>query len=240
MRIGRQHAIDTLLGSCCNVRDNRVCWHDSKIRGMEGSGLMTLAAVEAKRPRAIIVVDGTNLVRRCRDCFGRSDIDYPKLFDSLVHDADLVQVHYCTAPYVRQHDEKQYAEQMGLFNHLKSLPNTLVHKGRHEETYVRCKLCKRQYRIAREKGTDVTVATLLLTAAFRKQAERLILISGDTDFVPALEIARKEGAKCEVAFVVGPEENEFAKLNQAGPLRSQCHRYMKLDAQFMDDKWFRK
>lgn len=197
---------------------------------------MTLAS-EARRPRAMIFIDGTNLVRRCRDCFSRSDIDYPKLFASLVGNADLVQAHYCSAPYVRQHDERQYHEQMGLFNHLKRLPNTVLHLGRHEPCEVKCKVCGACYRISREKGTDVSVATLLVTAAFRKQADRLILISGDTDFAPALETARSEGACCEVAFVIGPNESTFAKLNQVAPLRNQCQRYTKLDTQFMADKW---
>lgn len=47
----------------------------------------------------------------------------------------------------------------------------------------------------KEKGIDVQLAIDFVENAIDKNAKNLILFSGDSDFIPAMELARKKGAR---------------------------------------------
>ena len=44
-----------------------------------------------------------------------------------------------------------------------------------------------------QKGVDMKIGLDIASMAFKKQVEQIILISGDSDFVPAAKLARREG-----------------------------------------------
>ena len=50
-----------------------------------------------------------------------------------------------------------------------------------------------------EKGVDMRIGIDVATLAFKKMVDRIILFSGDTDMIPALKLARREGLQ---VFVV--------------------------------------
>lgn len=52
----------------------------------------------------------------------------------------------------------------------------------------------------KQKGVDMRIALDISSIAYKKQAERIVLISGDSDFVPAAKLARREG----IDFVLDP------------------------------------
>lgn len=52
----------------------------------------------------------------------------------------------------------------------------------------------------RQKGVDMRIGLDIASVTFKKQAEQIILISGDSDFVPAAKLARREG----IDFVLDP------------------------------------
>lgn len=45
----------------------------------------------------------------------------------------------------------------------------------------------------KQKGVDMRIGVDIASVAFKKQVDRIILISGDSDFVPAAKHARREG-----------------------------------------------
>lgn len=51
-----------------------------------------------------------------------------------------------------------------------------------------------------QKGVDMRIGVDISSLAFKKQVERIILISGDSDFVPAAKQARREG----IDFILDP------------------------------------
>lgn len=51
-----------------------------------------------------------------------------------------------------------------------------------------------------QKGTDIKIGVDIASLALKKQVDRIILISGDSDFVPAAKLARREG----IDFVLDP------------------------------------
>lgn len=51
-----------------------------------------------------------------------------------------------------------------------------------------------------QKGVDMRIGLDISSMAFKKQVTRIILISGDSDFVPAAKLARREG----IDFILDP------------------------------------
>jgi len=45
----------------------------------------------------------------------------------------------------------------------------------------------------RQKGVDMRIGVDIASVSFKKQADQIILIAGDSDFVPAAKLARREG-----------------------------------------------
>ena len=52
----------------------------------------------------------------------------------------------------------------------------------------------------RQKGVDMRIGLDIATVALKKQADTIILVAGDSDFVPAAKLARREG----VTFILDP------------------------------------
>lgn len=53
---------------------------------------------------------------------------------------------------------------------------------------------------AEQKGVDMRIGVDISSLAFKKQVNQIILISGDSDFVPAAKQARREG----IDFILDP------------------------------------
>lgn len=62
-----------------------------------------------------------------------------------------------------------------------------------------------------QKGVDMMIGVDIATLAFKKQVDQIILISGDSDFVPAAKLARIEG----IDFILDPMWNNIkTKLHE--------------------------
>lgn len=54
--------------------------------------------------------------------------------------------------------------------------------------------------VATQKGVDMKVGIDIASLAYKKQVDQIILIAGDSDFVPAAKLARREG----IDFILDP------------------------------------
>lgn len=52
----------------------------------------------------------------------------------------------------------------------------------------------------RQKGVDIKIGIDISAIAFKRLAQKIVLVSGDSDFVPAAKLARREG----IDFVLDP------------------------------------
>lgn len=52
----------------------------------------------------------------------------------------------------------------------------------------------------KQKGVDMRIGIDIASISYKKQAHRIVLISGDSDFVPAAKLARREG----IEFILDP------------------------------------
>jgi len=64
-----------------------------------------------------------------------------------------------------------------------------------------------------QKGVDMRIGLDIASMAFKKQVDQIILISGDSDFVPAAKLARREG----IDFVLDP---------MWAPIRDDLHEHI--------------
>lgn len=51
-----------------------------------------------------------------------------------------------------------------------------------------------------QKGVDMRIGLDIASLAYKKEVNQIVLISGDSDFVPAAKLARREG----IDFVLDP------------------------------------
>lgn len=51
-----------------------------------------------------------------------------------------------------------------------------------------------------QKGVDIKIGIDIASIAYKKQVDQIVLISGDSDFVPAAKLARREG----IDFILDP------------------------------------
>jgi uncharacterized LabA/DUF88 family protein len=57
----------------------------------------------------------------------------------------------------------------------------------------------------KQKGVDMKIGVDIASLAYKKQVDRIILIAGDSDFVPASKLARREG----IDFILDPMWNHI-------------------------------
>lgn len=59
----------------------------------------------------------------------------------------------------------------------------------------------------RQKGVDMKIGMDIASLSYKHQVDQIVLIAGDSDFVPAAKLARREG----LDFVLDPLEMEIGK-----------------------------
>jgi uncharacterized LabA/DUF88 family protein len=74
----------------------------------------------------------------------------------------------------------------------------------------------------RQKGTDMRIGVDIASVAYKRQADQIVLVAGDSDFVPAAKLARREG----VDFILDPMWNPISSdlHEHIDGLRSTCPR----------------
>lgn len=79
----------------------------------------------------------------------------------------------------------------------------IAHMGQFKEKPRRCRSCGARWIGHEEKETDVQIAVHMIADAMRDEVDRLIVISADTDLVPAVKMIAVTRPDCEV-FVAAP------------------------------------
>lgn len=72
----------------------------------------------------------------------------------------------------------------------------------------------------RQKGVDMRIGLDIASLAFKRQADQIVLIAGDSDFVPAAKLARREGIDFILDSMWQPVPDDL--LEHIDGLRSTC------------------
>jgi len=162
--------------------------------------------------RRIVLIDGENLVYGLRHLLGtgenktlRQDIDnfdFRGMIEEVLADklpseiiwfgARLKQ--YIHTPEIQQKSQNAIASQSRFINHIQQQKITFIKVGylRARETEP-CEKCNHQKWNLTEKGVDVGLAVRMLTEA--NEETEIVIMSADTDLMPAFKAASKLGAK---------------------------------------------
>lgn len=154
-----------------------------------------------KKERVAIFIDGSNFYYKLKsDGFRLHNLsfyDYAGLVNYLAEDRTVVSKdYYIGVVRVSQklsEEDKVKAEEMRqkqnvLFGHLMSKSQRFkIKRG-----YI-----MENSGVYHEKGVDVEIAVDIVVGAYEDLYDTAIVISSDTDLIPAIKIARKKGKKVE-------------------------------------------
>lgn len=146
---------------------------------------------KSKKRKCIILIDGSNFYFKLKDLklHNLLSFDFTTFAAKLVGKDALVSTTYYVGK-VRtgksKKAKKMQADQQRLFAHLKK------NKIRYSLGYLM--KAGRKYH---EKGVDVNIAVDMVVAAYENLCDRIILVSSDTDLIPAVLKAKEKGKQVE-------------------------------------------
>lgn len=138
--------------------------------------------------RAIIYVDGFNFYYGAVKHTPYKWLNLQRFFTLLRPADDLREIYYFTALI----DGPHRANQLNYLKALETLPLVTIVLGKFKAKQVRCRVeaCKyqgdRTFNVPEEKRTDVNIAVRMLQDAYEENCDRFVIVSGDSDLVPAV------------------------------------------------------
>ncbi|MDF5754776.1 NYN domain-containing protein [Spongiactinospora sp. TRM90649] len=154
--------------------------------------------------RVAVYIDGFNLQHALRERNRRYLwLDLWALGNRLLRPRQtLAAVKLFTAP-VRNADEELRAHKT-YWAALRAGGQVEVVLGRFQEKHVRCRVCGGRWRTYEEKETDVSLAISMIEDAVDGQADKILLVSGDSDFRTAVRSVRRLNPGVGVIVVFPP------------------------------------
>lgn len=173
---------------------------------------------QPRRNKVIAYIDGYNLYHALKEANWQRFywLDISALCQSLLrHDQELVLAKYFTA-LVKGPADKQ-ARQAAFCDALKHTKGIRVVYGRFKYNDVECRNCHCIESVPTEKRSDVSLAVEMLSDAHNNQFDTALLVSGDTDFCPAVEAVLKTypGKRVVVCFPPNRQNNELRQVASA-------------------------
>jgi uncharacterized LabA/DUF88 family protein len=173
--------------------------------------------------RTIFLVDGFNLYHSLIDAERqlKMPVKWLSLWDfcaSYLHnisrDAGMHEVHYFSA-LAKHKDARSPGVVNRHLNYIACLEATgvTVHLNSFKKRIASCPHCGRTVVRHEEKETDVMIAGAFLETMYERRADCVVLVSGDTDLRPAIELGRKKAADIP-AFVILPYCRANAEIAQ--------------------------
>jgi len=154
--------------------------------------------------RAVVYIDGFNFYYGAIRGGPNKWLDVEKLFRLLRPHDDIQFVRYFTALV----GGRSRARQEEYLKALDTLPKVEVLLGRFKAKRIKCNVSGCSYSGDRffvgreEKRTDVNIAVTMVEDAFKDVCDRFIVVSGDSDLVPAVNLIKRRFPKKEVIVYV--------------------------------------
>ncbi len=175
--------------------------------------------------RLIVYIDGFNLYHGIHDWAGRKKLwlDVVALARSLRPGSQLISVRYFTAPVLDQPDAA--SRQSTYLDALMARSSGLltITQGRYQRKEILCRGCGRSRPHYEEKETDVNIAVSIVEDAAKTASDAALVISADSDLIPAVKTARRLNSALFIAAAFPPERNS-AHLQRLMPASFQISR----------------
>ena len=149
--------------------------------------------------KSIIDIDGFNLYYGALKGTQWKWLNLEKLFSYIRQDDEILQIKYFTA----LNNCPVKPEQQKYLDALLTLAKVEIILGKYKNKQIKCRVnnCNYQgnkiFRVSEEKRTDVNIALHMVTDAINEDIERVILVSGDSDLVPAFQMVKEVNSNIE-------------------------------------------
>lgn len=172
--------------------------------------------------RIMVFIDGSNLhhaMERHAKLRSGFAIDYSRLVSALLESRKLVRAYYYGSrpaqPNPQQESFFKKLERLGFDVNIKTLKlreRVCRHCGQRQKTHI-------------EKGVDVALVTDLLAFGFRSGYDTAIIVSGDNDFLQAVNEVKRLPRRVEIAaFSDSICEETQRKADRFIPLEAMADR----------------
>ncbi len=148
--------------------------------------------------RVMLFVDGSNIIHSSQRFNKGFKVDYGKLKTTLVGNRQLVRP-YFFGSYDPNNKPEQFYDALRAFGY-----EVTVKPKRDRVMSDRT--------ISLEKGVDVALVTKMLTHAFQGTYDVAILVSGDSDYVEAVQVVKDRGKTVEIAGFKGSVGKELRRV----------------------------
>lgn len=173
-----------------------------------------------EKKRVIVYIDGFNFYYGLKSASRWKRyywLDVVKLFESFMRpDQELVAVKYFSA---RPDDIEQSLRQNTFFQANKENPKFRLILGKYLKKEITCYKCGNIIHTHEEKETDVRIATQIVTDAFRNNCDISIVVSADSDMIPAIELALEVRHKVFVYFPPNQYSSDLATIGAGNPVQ---------------------
>jgi len=182
--------------------------------------------------RAVVLIDNGYLSAILRDEFNEARIDYLKLSDILCQGFLRLRTYvYDCLPYQANpptpEQSQLYAGKVKFFDAIKKLPSFEVRFGKQRP---------RPGGYFIQKGVDVLLTVDLVKLSAKAQVQKVFLVAGDADYVPAVKAAKDEGVSVRLyhsgAYQVTPEGRNLLKYSNE--LWDACDERTVIDDKLID------
>ena len=149
---------------------------------------------EENKGRVAIFIDGAYLDRVLKDEFSGSRISYRALSQELAQSSDILRTYYYHCRVYQsqpstQDERIRYSAQGRFFEALERLPRYTVRLGRLALRGTDAKGLPKY----EQKRVDILLGVDMVLLAAKQQVQEVVLVAGDSDFIPAISVAKSEG-----------------------------------------------
>ena len=158
--------------------------------------------------RTAVFIDGAHFTKALRHSYDRMNVAFGKLSELLVGSREaLVGTYFYDAlPYSglqpTQDELERLTRKRRFFNGLRQLPQFTVREGRTSRVWNP----DRGAWVYKQKFVDVYLAVDFVSLAAKRQMDVAVLVTGDSDFIPAVEAVKQEGVRVRLACVPGARD----------------------------------
>lgn len=168
--------------------------------------------------RCTIFIDGGYIIPVMRDEFGGAKIDYLKFSEYIAEGVPIMRTYFYNChPYVDERNPTtdeltRMAASEKFHGELEQLPNFQVRFG---ELRRWGRGPRYQYG---QKMVDTLISIDLVSLSAKRVITQAILVTGDSDFIPAIKLAKNEGVNIRVVHGLSPHDDLLTEADQRMPI----------------------
>ncbi len=173
------------------------------------AGIIILVEVGALSTRVAIVIDNMYL-QTALHTFGIKALDMAKLPQLLIDEERNEEYHtthvFDALPFVPKENPKPFQianrdRKRKYLDKLQYLDRVEVYEGKVWQKHIICPKCNQSIEVAVQKLVDVKISVVLLRLSLSKIVDKIILVAGDSDLIPAVEVAGESGTIIQLCYM---------------------------------------